>query len=378
MGSLYEETLYNIKHNKSVKDSGSLLAIPFHRMPKLGTVLPGIRKGVYTIVTAATKQSKTQLTDFLFVNQPIEYLKNNPNCGLDIKIKYFSLEISKQDKLAQCMAYRLFTEHSILISPMNLLSIFEGYTIDKSILNILESKDFMEYFEFFEDRVEIIDSTYSPTSIMINCEKYARNNGKVVYDEVVWDDGSKHQVIKEYIPNKPNEIVEIIIDHATLLNEKGVSLYECIKTMSSIHCLKLKNKYSYSPILVQQQSGDSTTQQFTKNGDNILDRVRPTPEGLAGCKDTRQDANLMLGIFSPYLYGEQSYEGWDLTRIRDYHRELSILLNRNGRSNIRQQLFFNGASSFFKELSPSPTPDIKNSVYNYIDSWRNEELKYTL
>ena len=213
---------------------------------------------------------------------------------------------------------------------------------------------------------------------MINCEKYARNNGKVVYDEVVWDDGSKHQVIKEYIPNKPNEIVEIIIDHATLLNEKGVSLYECIKTMSSIHCLKLKNKYSYSPILVQQQTGDSTTQQFTKNGDNILDRVRPTPEGLAGCKDTRQDANLMLGMFSPYLYGEQSYEGWDLTRIRDYHRELSILLNRNGRSNIRQQLFFNGASSFFKELSPSPTPDIKNSVYNYIDSWRNEELKYTL
>ena len=87
--SLYDETLYQIKQNKSVKESGKLLAIPFHRMPKLSTILPGVRKGVYTVVTASTKQSKTQLTDFMFVNQPVEYIKDNPNCGLDIKIKYF-------------------------------------------------------------------------------------------------------------------------------------------------------------------------------------------------------------------------------------------------------------------------------------------------
>lgn len=85
----------------------------------------------------------------------------------------------------------------------------------------------------------------------------------------------------------------------------------------------------------------------------------------------------MLGIFSPYMYKEEVYEGWDLTRIRDYHRELSIILNRNGRSNITQQLFFNGASSFFKELPPNPSPETRQKIYKTIDGYREEELKYT-
>jgi hypothetical protein len=375
--SLFDETVYTIKQNKQVKESGNLLAIPFHRMPKLSTILPGVRKGVYTVVTASTKQSKTQLTDFMYVNQPVEYIQNNPDCGLDIRIKYFSLEISKTDKLAQCMTYKLFTDYGIIMNPLNLMSMFQGYTIDKKILDIIESTKFREYFEFFESRVEIIDNISSPTGIMINCETYARENGKVIYEDVKWDDGSVHKIIKEYIPNNPKEIVEVIIDHATLLNEKGLILYDCIKTLSSKHLLKLKNKYNYSPLLVQQQSGDSTTQQFNNRGENVLDKVRPTPEGLAGCKDVRQDCNLMIGMFSPYLYKEEVYEGWDLTRVRDYHRELTILLNRNGRSNIAQQLFFNGACSYFKELPPNPSPETRQNIYKAIDGYRNEELKYT-
>lgn len=55
--SLYDETLYQIEQNKLIKESGKLLAIPFHRMPKLSTVLPGVRKGMYFLITAGTKES---------------------------------------------------------------------------------------------------------------------------------------------------------------------------------------------------------------------------------------------------------------------------------------------------------------------------------
>ena len=98
---------------------------------------------------------------------------------------------------------------------------------------------------------------------------------------------------------------------------------------------------------------------------------------MAGCKDVRQDCNLMLGVFSPYLYKETQYEGWDLTQLRDYHRELSIMLNRNGRSNITQQLFFNGACSFFKELPLDAPPEVKQQVYSKVRKYREDELKYT-
>ena len=254
--SLYEETIYTIKHNKQIKESGKLLAIPFHRMPKLSTVLPGVRKGTYTLITSGTKEAKTQLADFMFVHQPVEFIKNNPNSGMDLKVKYFSLEISKLDKMAQMMSYKLLIDYNILIGPLHLLSIFQGYTLDKKIFDIIQSPEFKEYFEFFEEKVEIIDNVKSPTGIMINVETYARQNGKIIYDTVIWDDGTTHNVIKEYIPNNPNQIVVPITDHATLLSENGKTQYECIKTLSSKHYLKLKNSYNYAPVLIQQQNAD--------------------------------------------------------------------------------------------------------------------------
>lgn len=380
--SLYDETIYNIKQNKDIRDSGKLIAIPFYRMPNLSTVLPGIRKGMYVLLTAGTKESKSQLANFMFIQQPIEYLYLNPECGLDIKIKLFSLEISKEDFMALSMAYRLFSEYGIIISPENLQSVFQGYVLDIKILAILESTKFREYFEFFESKIEVIDNIKSPTGIMINAEGYARANGKVIYDKVTWDDGTEHKIIKEYVPNNPNQIVEVIVDHATLLSEKGRTLYDCIKVLSSDYFLKLKNTYKFSPVLVQQQSASSTEQQFTNRGENILDKVKPSREGLSSNKDTAMDINLMLGIFSPYKYKESSYAGWDLTRFRDYHRELSIMLNRNGRSNITQQLFFNGACSYFQELptlDASKREDIitKDRIYERINQYRLDELEYT-
>lgn len=54
--SLYEETIRVVEENRNIRMSGNLLAIPFHRMPKLSTVLPGITKGMYVIVTSGTKE----------------------------------------------------------------------------------------------------------------------------------------------------------------------------------------------------------------------------------------------------------------------------------------------------------------------------------
>jgi len=386
---LFDETLYEIKQNKSIKESGKLLAIPFHKLPKLSTVLPGIRKKQYSIVTSNTKEGKTQLSDFLFVHQPLEFLYENPNFGLDLFTKYYSLEIGAKEKMTQFISYRLFSKYGIAINPNNLKSQFENYTLDAEILKILESSEFKDYFQFLEEKVEIIDGIKHTTGIMVDAEGWCRKNGNVIYDKVTWEDGSEHKIIKNYIPNNPDLIFQPIVDHATLLAEKGKTLYECIKTLSSEHFIKLKNTYEASPVLVQQQNAASTTQQFTNRGDTVLEKVKPDIEGLAGCKDTRQDATLMLGIFSPYKYKQSIYEGWDLTKLKDYHREISIMLNRSGRSNIAMQMYFNGANSYFKEL-PYVDPDEEdpiiynkqlnamNKVYSFVEENRQKELSMNI
>lgn len=370
--SLYKETLESIERNKAIRESGKLIAIPFHRMPRLSTVLPGVIKKRYSIVTAGPKESKTQLTDFLFMYQPIEYILDHPECGIDLKIKYFSLELSNEAKITQAMCYRLFTKYNIVISPDYLMSIFKEYIIDDRILAIIKSEEFQSWFKKFESIVEFIDNIRHPTGIRIKIDTYARENGHFTYKEIDWfvDDAiTKRKIIDRYIPNNPNEIVQIIVDHAALLNEKGMSLYDCIKTLSSEHFLFMRDKLEYSPILVMQQSADSLTQQFSNQGKNILDKVRPTPEGMANCKDTRQDCNLIIGIFSPYKYKESEYEGWDLTKLKDNHREISILMNRNGKANASIQVAFWGSSNFFRELPNIATRE----VYDYIMQKRREE-----
>ena len=82
----------------------------------------------------------------------------------------------------------------------------------------------------------------------------------------------------------------------------------------------------------------------------------------------------MLGIFSPYKYKEEEYEGWDLTKVRDYHREISILLNRHGKANATVQAYFNGAINLFKEL---PRDELeKPKVYQFVDKLRQKEESY--
>jgi hypothetical protein len=373
--SLFNNVVQSIEDNVDVRKSGKSIAIPFYKMPRLSKILPGILRGRSYLYTAGSKEGKTQLTDFLHVYQAIEWLMENPNSGLSLKVIYFSLELSKETKIAQAICYRLYTKYNIIISPDYLLSVYDNYILDEEVLNIIKSDEFQEWFKFFEECVEFVDFLRHPTGINIYVDQYAKNNGSFLYKEIDWEENgekTKRKVVDKYIANNPNQIVEIIIDHYSLLAEKGKSTYECIKDISSNHQIKWRDRYNYTPVGVQQQSADSLSMQFTNRGDNILEKVKPSPEGLANCKDTRQDVNLMIGIFSPYKYKEEEYEGWDLTRIRDNHREISILMNRNGKSNATVQAYFNGAINLFKELPRDPNL----SIYRFVDKLRLKEESY--
>lgn len=278
--------------------------------------------------------------------------------------------------MAQAMCYRLFTHYDILINPDNLMSVFDHYQLEEHIVDIIESEEFKEWFDFFEETVEFIDHIRHPTGIMMYMDKFANENGSWTEKDIEWEleDGTfeKRKVKGDYLPDRPDEIVVPIVDHIGLLYEKGQTKYQSIEILSSTHCLRMRDKLGYSPVVVQQQSAQSTTQQFTKEGSSIIDRVRPTREGLADNKATGMDFNLLLGIFNPYLYGSTDYEDWDLSQLRDNHRELSIILNRSGKSNAQIQLYFNGSVNFFKELPQTPS----DKVYKYVYKLRNEEERY--
>lgn len=58
----------------------------------------------------------------------------------------------------------------------------------------------------------------------------------------------------------------------------------------------------------------------------------------------------MLGLFAPYRYEIPKWEGYNISRLQDNFRELSVILNRRGSGFISVPLYFNGAVNYFKEL----------------------------
>lgn len=293
---MIERVIKELEDNRQKRLNGDLIAIPWSTLPRLSKVLPGVRQRHYTIISSQTKGGKSQIANFLYMFEPIEwYLKNRSTTEISLKIIYFSLEISRDLLIIQAISYRLFRQYGIIISPDNLQSIFQDYTLDERVLSIIKSPEFQMWLKEFESIVEIIDDVRNPLGIMKLVQAYAESNGKYEYTQKPFkgDDGSINMktVIDRYIPNKPNEYVIVIVDHASIIQKQQnhSSLHEAISELSSEHFLKMRDRFGYSPVLIQQQAASSMEAQYTVRGDIIVDKMKSTAEGLAENKTTARD-----------------------------------------------------------------------------------------
>lgn len=360
-----------LKKNRERKLNGDLIAIPWS-LPRLSSILPGVRQKQFTIISAQSKGGKSQLANYLYMFEPIDwYLKNRDSTNITLKVFYFSLEISADLLIISAISYKLFKSYGIIISPDNLQSVFAGYTLDDRLLKIIDSREFQQWLMEFQSIVTIHDDIRNTTGISLTMKSYAESNGHYEYKSIDWqnEDGSstRKEVIDRYVPDRPDEYVVVLVDHAGLISPQKdqSSLYEAIGELSSKIFLKFRDRWGYSPVLIQQQTANSTDAQYTNRGEVMVERLKPNPEGLADNKSTKNDANLMISLFWPYNYKIPSYNGWDLARIGMNHRELLINLNRNGISSASIDLMFLGACNYFAELPREPSERVYQQIAEY-------------
>jgi hypothetical protein len=304
---VFEQALDMIKTNKAVKDSGGFNSIPFG-LPSLDKHVPGIMKGLQYIVTANSGVGKTQLTKFLFVNQPYKFVKQHPELGIKLKILYFALEESREEFMLSLISNRLKEVHNISVSVMQMRSMGD-HTLSGDIVSKIEES--REYFAELEQGIEIIDHISHPTGIYKYVQSYASNHGKHVHKEQVWkgtaEDGSETQeVVKTYDyyePTDPNEFVIVVVDHISLLSEEktgiATSLHSAMTALSAQYGRKFITKqFGYCLAIVQQQSADKEKQQYTSGGMSIEAKLEPSLDGLGDNKMTQRDALIVLGLFA--------------------------------------------------------------------------------
>lgn len=363
--SSYQHIVAKATQNRNLRLAGGYTCLPWLEMNKLSSVLPGVQQARYVIVTANSKVGKTQVTDFLYLIKPLEFIYNNPDT-LKLKIKYFSLEVSKEDKLKSILAYKLLKDHGLRISSDKLYSEFTGETniLSQEHLRLMSSYD--DYFNWFEEHVEIIDHIRNPYGIYKHMREYAQNNGRFYFQgQEVFPSRAPNQLYDTYVANDPNEYVIVITDHISLLQPEGTDdLWKAMFKYSSNYCLKMRDNFKYTVVNVQQQAADQEKQQFTFKGESIINKIKPSADGLGDCKLTGRDCDLMLGLFAPARYNIGTYPlegGYDITQLKDTFRELSVILNRRGSAGKNIPLYFNGESNYFEEL-PSPQ-DIRYRNY---------------
>lgn len=314
---------------------------------------------------------KTQIADWLFLYNTIQQVIDY-NLNIKLKIFYFTLEMSKEEKMLSAFSNILYVKEGIRLSSKDLKSTKKDNILSEEVIEIIKKYEY--YFEKIQEIVEFVDDVRNPTGIYYFVKDYADANGiqhkkKVEFIDNETGEVSYKEIDDYYEPNNPEEYVIILIDHISLItkeseNGKNLTLHESIVKLSSNYLVRLRNKYNYIPVVIQQQAAaQESLDNFKAN------KLKPSSDGLGDCKLTFRDANLILGLFSPFKHEIPNYLNYDIRYFKDKIRFLEIIGGREGGGGTICPLYFDGAVNYFKEL---PKPDNQKEMkefYNFIDNY---------
>jgi len=307
---------------------------------------------------------KTQIADSLFLYNTIKQVIDN-KLNIRLKIFYFTLEMSKEEKMLSAFSNILYEKEGVRIAPKDLRSTKADTVLSLEYLELIQK--YKPYFDKIEEIVEFIDDIRNPTGIYKMVRGYAQANG-VQHTKTVNIKGNNIEIDDFYEPNDPEEYVMVFIDHIGLISTESddgrkMNLYESIVKLSSDYLIRLRNKYKYIPVVIQQQASAQESVENMKVG-----KLKPSLDGLGDCKLTQRDANVILGLFSPFRHEIREYQGYDITYFRDNIRFLEILGGREGGGGTICPLYFDGAVNYFKELPKPNNAEGMSQVYKFIDN----------
>lgn len=370
---LFDSTLRLIKERQERAACGQLNHIPFPFERSSG-VFPGIEKGTYSIWSAGTGVGKSQFVRYLYVISVYDFLKKNPELDIKWKLFYFSLEETKEKFMMTLISHYLYINHKLRVSVRQLRSVGKvGYYLPDDVIKKIEKAK--EYFKDLTKYVEIHDSIRNPTGWNKTVQEYLETQGHWEYKEI-FVDGKPKKVRDRFIHDDEQLYCMCIVDHLGLaLPEKSdgklLSLHETIGLWSSRYAIGLRNNYNAIIVDIQQLNAASQEKQFTNRGASIVEKLEPSLDGLATNKETSRNADNVFALFAPDRYGIEEYDGYDIVRIQDHFRMLMILKSRDGESNVRIPLYFDGAVNYFRELPKSNDPQM-SQVYKKVDELYNE------
>lgn len=220
----FNEIYNEIVQNKENHTEGYYNCIPFMGMERLEKYLPGIEQDTYYILTASSGVGKSKLARYLFIHNPYLFIKNHPESGIKLTVKYFSLEESKKKIILSEISKYLNSKYNLNISVKQLQSRGKYNTIDAS--TIAKIKEAEDYVNEFLKTVDIIDTIKNPTGIYKYIRDYAltigtyydKDDKPLTKEEIARvvnppKDDQTYKKIAYYKKHDPKHFVIVLIDH---------------------------------------------------------------------------------------------------------------------------------------------------------------------
>lgn len=276
--------------------------------------------------------------------------------------------MTAEQKMLASFSNILYLKEDIRIAPKDLRSTKTNKVLSQETLDIISKYE--PYFKKIEEIVEFIDDIRNPYGIYTTVRDYALANGKIHTRKIDKGDGTFLEVEDYYEPNDPDEYVIIIIDHIGLIQPERnkdtnipMTLHESIGKLSSDYLIKLRNRFKYIPVVVQQQAQSQESIENKK-----YNKLKPSLDGLGDNKMTQRDFDYIIGLFSPFRHEIPEYYGYDITKLKDNIRFLEILGGREGGGGTICPLYFDGAVNYFSELPLPEEKEKMKKVYNFIEN----------
>lgn len=335
-----------IINNYKTKKAGKPLTIAWD-YKSLEDKIAGFMKHTYTIITGNTGSGKTKFTKHLLLSSIRKFRINNPN--RKVKVLWFALEETKEYFYLSILSNIISEKYNLQYSVPDLLSYFNTDLEPLLSLDLTEvEKDLEEIKSVFE----CIDSEYNPYGIYKKVREYMHTIG----EDIVEQDEEGNRRIVGYKYNNDDDYVFVVLDHFTLLTaEKGKTNWENLSYFSREYALnQIVKRFGCVFLLVQQQVSETEKVELWQ-GETLVNKVKPTLNGLAEYKNSQQDATMAIGIFNPARYNIRNYNKIDILPDQSI-RFIIVLKDRHfGTEGVEKGFKFNGATNEFKEYKNGNT-----------------------
>ena len=314
-------------------------------IPKMDAYTGGIQRGNYTLIFGLSGSGKSAWVLYNNIYRP---LKDNPD--KDIKIIYFSLEMSSETLLAKLLSLYIYEEYNHIISYQKLMS-WSEILDDESYEYVKKGR---AWLDSIEDKLLIYDESLTSKSfyaIMMENLKLWGSFSKSI-------DGRR----RIYTKNKDDQWIWVIIDHLGLCSPSpGSTKKQEIDDISSMS-VKFREICGISFYMLMQQNREASNMDRRK-----AELTELSDEDIKDSGNPYNDCLVCIGIYHPLKYKIKNHKGYpiiveienpapeDFIGLRDTYRAAQLIKNRFGKSDKIIPVSFYGEIGYWKELPKAQT-----------------------